>query len=165
MKPIESAWEARLTDLWGRLDEIEEAPFLEAMCQLTSELAPGHPVALFELGAAHDSTGAPMKAMELYESALQAGLCGLRRRRARIQMASSLRNLGKPQLAAEILFEELRHPPDEMDQAVAAFLALALADLGREREALSISLGALSTYLPRYNRSLARYAEALNGAA
>jgi hypothetical protein len=80
-------------------------------------------------------------------------------------MASSLRNLGQPQQAAEILFEELRQPSDELDQAVSAFLALALADLGREREALSISLGALSKYLPRYNRSLARYAEALTSAA
>jgi hypothetical protein len=36
-----------------------------------------------------------------------------------------------------------------------------LADLGREREALAHSLGALSAYLPRYNRSLARYAKRL----
>ena len=69
------------------------------------------------------------------------------------------------QQAADMLFEELNQPSDELDQAVAAFLALALADLGREREALSISLGALSKCLPRYNRSLARYAEALNSAA
>ncbi len=42
-----------------------------------------------------------------------------------------------------------------------AFLALALVDVGREREAVAESLTALSKYLPRYNRSLARYAEAL----
>jgi hypothetical protein len=41
---------------------------------------------------------------------------------------------------------------------VRAFLALALVDLGREREAVAHSLVALSRYLPRYNRSLARYA-------
>jgi hypothetical protein len=41
---------------------------------------------------------------------------------------------------------------------VRAFLALALVDLGREREAVAHSLVALSMYLPRYNRSLARYA-------
>jgi hypothetical protein len=60
-----------------------------------------------------------------------------------------------------MLFEELKQPSDALDQAVSAFLALALADLGREREGLSLGLAALSTYLPRYNRSLARYAEAL----
>ena len=31
-------------------------------------------------------------------------------------------------------------------------------DVGREREAVAVSLTALSQYLPRYNRSLARYA-------
>jgi len=165
MNATELAWEGRLADLWKRLDELGGADFVVAMRRLTAELPEGDPVALFELGAAYDSTGSPQEAVNLYNSALQAGLPGLRRRRVQIQMASSLRNLGKPQQAADMLFEELNQPSDELDQAVAAFLALALADLGREREALSISLGALSKCLPRYNRSLARYAEALNSAA
>ena len=50
---------------------------------------------------------------------------------------------------------------DELCGAVRAFLALALVDLEREREAGAISLTALSHYLPRYQRSLARYALAL----
>jgi tetratricopeptide (TPR) repeat protein len=165
MNTAEPSWEARLARLWSRLEELEAIEFVEAMRQLTSELPEGEPVALFELGAAYDSTGSPREAVDLYNSALRAGLSGLRRRRVQIQMASSLRNLGKPQQAADMLFEELNQPSDELDQAVVAFLALALADLGREREGLSISLGALSKYLPRYNRSLARYAEALDRAA
>jgi tetratricopeptide (TPR) repeat protein len=165
MNATELAWERRLADLWSRLDELEAADFVDTMRRLTAELPEGDPVALFELGAAYDSTGSPQEAVNLYNSALEAGLSGLRRRRVQIQLASSLRNLGKPQQAADMLFEELKQPSDELDQAVAAFLALALADLGREREALSISLGALSKCLPRYNRSLARYAEALNSAA
>lgn len=165
MNNTEPSWDARLALLWTRLDDFEATVFVEAMQQLITELPDGDPVALFELGAAYDSTGSPQEAVNLYDSALQAGLCGLRRRRVQIQMASSLRNLGKPQQAADILFEELNQPTDELDQAVAAFLALALADLGREREGLSISLKALSKYLPRYNRSLARYAEALSSAA
>ncbi len=154
-------WERRLSQLWAKLDGMEVPAFLSQMRQLTSERGDGDPAALFEMGAANDSTGFPEKAAVLYEQALQAGLSGIRRRRARIQMASSLRNLGQAQQAAAILADEMKQPSDELDQAVAAFLALALADLGREREALAISLGALSTYLPRYNRSLARYAEAL----
>jgi tetratricopeptide (TPR) repeat protein len=165
MNTPEHSWEARLAKLWTRLDELEGAEFVEAMRKLASELPDEDPVALFELGAAYDSTGSPQEAVNLYNSALEAGLSGLRRRRVQIQMASSLRNLGQPQHAADMLFEELKQPSDELDQAVAAFLALALADLGREREGLSISLGALSKYLPRYNRSLARYAEALNSSA
>jgi tetratricopeptide (TPR) repeat protein len=164
MNTSDTTWESRLAALWMTLDQFGEAEFINAMRRITSELPEGDPVALFELGAAHDSTGSPKEAVQFYEAALQAGLAGLRRRRVKIQMASSLRNLGQPQRSAEMLFEELQQPSDELDQAVSAFLALALADLGREREALSISLAALSKYLPRYNRSLARYAEALSAA-
>lgn len=78
-------------------------------------------------------------------------------------MASSIRNLGDAQQAADLLAAELRETSDELDGAVRAFLALALVDLGREREAVSVSLTALSQYLPRYNRSLARYARAISG--
>jgi Tetratrico peptide repeat len=35
-------------------------------------------------------------------------------------------------------------------------------DVGREREAVAVSLTALSRYLTRYNRSLARYARQLS---
>jgi toxin HigB-1 len=84
-----------------------------------------------------------------------------RKRRATIQLASSLRNLGKADEAVELLMAELDASSDELDGAVRAFLALALIDVGREREAAAISLAALAKYLPRYNRSLARYAEQL----
>jgi len=165
MNTPDPAWETRVAELWNRLDGIKEGEFVAAMRELAGELPESHPVALFELGAAHDSTGFPEEAVRYYELALRSGLDGLRRRRVRIQMASSLRNLGQPQEAADILFEEMKQPEDELSQAVAAFLALALADLGREREGLALSLAALSTYLPRYNRSLARYAESLQGPA
>jgi excinuclease UvrABC nuclease subunit len=46
--------------------------------------------------------------------------------------------------------------------AVAAFLALALVDTRREKEAAALALAALSRHLPRYNRSLANYAKALD---
>jgi tetratricopeptide (TPR) repeat protein len=165
MNTSDAIWETQLTELWRSLDDCSEDEFVSAMRQLTAKLPEGDPVALFELGAAYDSTGSPGEAVALYEAALRAGLSGLRRRRVKIQLASSLRNLGQPKQAAEMLFEELKQPSDDLDQAVSAFLALALADLGREREALSIGLTALSKYLPRYNRSLARYAEALNSGA
>lgn len=76
-------------------------------------------------------------------------------------MASSLRNLGGAQQAAELLNAELAAGNDELDGAVRAFLTLALVDLGREREAVAVSLTALSSDLPRYNRSVARYASEL----
>jgi len=50
---------------------------------------------------------------------------------------------------------------DALDDAVAAVLALSLADTGREREAVGVAVGALAKHLPRYNRSMANYARAL----
>jgi len=164
MNNTDASWEARVADLWKTLDDQEPEAFIARLEVLLSELPAGSAIALFERGAAQDSTGHPDLAVPLYETALEAGLTGLRRRRAVIQMASSLRNLGNPARAADLLTTELQSPNDELNGAVRAFLALALVDLGREREAVAVSLTALSFYLPRYNRSLARYAEHLTEA-
>ncbi|RQP26149.1 tetratricopeptide repeat protein [Piscinibacter terrae] len=161
MSTTNAAWEERLAELWLALDQHEPEAFVARLDTLVAELPPGSAIGLFERGAAQDSTGHPERAVPLYRLALEAGLTGLRRRRAVIQLASSLRNLGQAQEAAGLLTEELHAPSDELDGAVRAFLALALVELGREREAVALSLAALSRYLPRYNRSLARYAQAL----
>ena len=50
---------------------------------------------------------------------------------------------------------------DELDDAVSAFLALALADAGAEREAVSVALAALGPHLPRYQRAVGNYARLL----
>lgn len=161
MNPPESAWEDRLAQLWRRLDETPASDFLAEMDALAAELPAGHPVGLFERGGARDSTGSPAEAVTLYRAALAAGLRGSRRRQAVIQLASSLRNLGQVQAGLDLLQTELREGSDELDGAVRAFLALCLTSAGREREAVSVALTALAKYLPRYQRSTARYAEAL----
>jgi len=158
MNTPDTAWEARLSELWKKLDELDANDFVAQIEALTSELSPDNGVGLFERGCAQDSTGHPENAVPLYQAAIQSGLTGIRRRRATIQMASSLRALGDAKQAAALLTAELNEPSDELDGAVHGFLALALVNLGREREAASISLKALAKYLPRYNRSLARYA-------
>jgi len=144
--------------LWSAIDRYEPQAFVEQIELLVAELPSGSAIGSFERASAQDSTGHPDLAVPLYRVALKADLSGLRRRRATIQLASSLRNLGNASEAANLLFAELTSPSDELDGAVRAFLALALVDLGREREAIAHSLAALSKYLPRYNRSLARYA-------
>jgi len=167
MNAIDSTWEQRVADLWSAIELHEPDAFVAQMDALTMELPLHSAVGLFERGSAQDSTGHPELAVPLYQAALNAGLTGLRRRRATIQLASSMRNLGNAQEAANLLTAEIHATSDELDGAVHAFLALALADLGQEREALAISLTALSRYLPRYNRSLARYASEIaqpNGA-
>jgi len=159
----DEAWEGSLADLWQTVDDCAPDRFVAQLELLVATLGPGNAIGLFESASAQDSTGHPDIAVPLYRAALAAGLTGLRRRRATIQMASSLRNLGHAEGAAALLAAELDAPSDELDGAVGAFLALALVDLGRE--AVAVSLTALSQYWPRYNRSLARYAMQLTAAA
>jgi hypothetical protein len=154
-------WERRVDELWAAMDTYDEDDFVAAMAALVDELPADDPVGLFERAGSVDSTGHSDLAVPLYRQALDNGLSGLRRRRAIIQMASSLRNLGQASESVDLLTVERGASSDELDDAVAGFLALALADIGREREAASIALGALAPHLPRYQRSLGNYARML----
>ncbi len=154
-------WEKQLSALWDTIDDYDDDDFVARIDALAAELPPGTATGFFARAGARDSTGHSDLAVPLYQAALDAGLSGERRRRAIIQMASSLRNLGNPQKAVDLLTAELDGGTDTLTGAVRSFLALALVDVGREREAVSVALTALSEYLPRYNRSLVRYAQAL----
>jgi tetratricopeptide (TPR) repeat protein len=154
-------WESRLAALWASLDDRDERDFRAEMEALASELPDDSPIRQFELGSAFDSTGHSDEAVPRYREALALGLEGIRRRRAVIQLASSLRNLGRAGESASMLAAERARRSDELDDAVSAFLALALADTSREREALAIALEALAPHLPRYQRSVGNYARAL----
>ncbi|WP_442932251.1 tetratricopeptide repeat protein [Micromonospora sp. NBC_01699] len=106
--------------------------------------------------------------MPLYRWALDHGLAGYRRRRAVIQMSSSLRNIGQVETAVTVLEAERDIAPATLDEqtraladAISATLALCLVDSGREREAVSVALAALAPHLPRYQRSMGNYARLL----
>ena len=157
----EEEWHKRLDALWASLDEKNGDEFLSEMKMLVAERSADDPVGSFEQASAFDSTGHPDLAVPLYRQALERGLSGQRRRRATIQLASSLRVLGQPETSVALLTAELGAGSDDLDDAVRAFLALALANVGREREAVSVALGALAPHLARYNRSLAAYARKL----
>jgi tetratricopeptide (TPR) repeat protein len=157
----EADWERRVADAWASADQQREAEFLALIERLAAELPPDSGVGPFERASALDSTGHPDLAVPLYRQALGRGLTGERRRRAVIQLASSLRNLGQPQESVALLATELDAGSDHLDDAVRAFLALALVDVGREREAVALALAALAPHLPRYQRSLANYARLL----
>lgn len=154
-------WDERLAALWASIDDHEEEPFRAEMERLLAERPTDDPVALFERGAAWDSTGHSDRAVPLYRQALDLGLQGERRRQAVIQMASSLRNLGRAAESVALLTAERGVESTNLDDAVSVFLALALTDVGREREAVSIALTALSRHLVRYQRSAANYARLL----
>jgi hypothetical protein len=157
-------WEARVAAAWSTFDADDEAraaEFRTVIDALAAELPAGSPVAPFERACAWDSTGSSDRAVPLYREALDRGLAGYRARRAKIQLSSSLRNIGRPDEGVELLTPELDAPSDDLDDAVRATLALCLADLGREREGLSLVLSALARHLPRYQRSMANYARLL----
>ncbi|MFE9202306.1 tetratricopeptide repeat protein [Micromonospora sp. NPDC007230] len=158
-------WEQRSADLWAAFnaapDDWDQEEFRDRVGALADELGSDHPVAAFERACAWDSTGHSDKAVPLYHKALELGIDGIRRRRSVIQMSSSLRNIGQPEESVRLLTEERESGSDELDDAVSAALALALTSVGREREAVSIAVGALAKHLPRYQRSTANYARLL----
>lgn len=160
-------WEDRVTAAWAGFDEYPEeraAEFRAVIDKLVAELPEGSPLGPFEQACAWDSTGHSDRAAPLYRDALARGLSevsGYKGRRAKIQLSSSLRNIGQADEGVKLLTPELDAPSDELDDAVRACLALCLSSLGRDREGLSLVLGALAPHLPRYQRSMANYAKAL----
>jgi tetratricopeptide (TPR) repeat protein len=163
---VNQDWEDRVTAAWASFDDYpqERAHEFRALIDaLVAELPADSPLGPFEQACAWDSTGHSDKAVPLYREALALGLTGYKGRRARIQLASSLRNIGQPEEGVKLLTPELDAPSDELDDAIRATLALCLSSLGRDREGLSLVLGALAPHLPRYQRSMANYARALVG--
>jgi GNAT superfamily N-acetyltransferase len=124
-------WEERLATLWASIDGHTETSFVARMDELVAELSEGSAIAAYERGSAFDSTGQADLAVPLYRQALAAGLPPDRRRRAIIQLASSLRALGEIQESVTLLTTERAAGSDELDDAVDAFLALSQADAGR----------------------------------
>ncbi|QOV38809.1 tetratricopeptide repeat protein [Streptomyces ferrugineus] len=162
--PVNQDWEDRVTAAWATFDsytEEEAADFRAVIDALVAELPADSPLGLFERACAWDSTGHSDKAVPLYREALEGGLSGYKGRRAKIQLSSSLRNIGRAEDGVKLLTPELDAPSDELDDAVRATLALCLSSLGRDREGLALALGALAGHLPRYQRSMANYARAL----
>ncbi|MGW8060985.1 tetratricopeptide repeat protein [Streptomyces ziwulingensis] len=164
---MDQDWEDRVTAAWAAFDDCaeEDGPAFRAVIDaLADELPADSPLALFERACAWDSTGHSDRAVPLYREALAGGLAEASRhkaRRAKIQLSSSLRNTGHPQEGVKLLSPELLAPSDELDDAVRATLALCLSSMGRDREGLALALGALAPHLPRYQRSMARYARLL----
>ncbi len=119
----------------------------------------------YEYGGAHDSAGQPDRAVELYRQALAGELREPYRHRAQVQLASSLRNLGRADEAVQILGVLGAELPESI--GVAGFRALALHSAGRPAEALQVLLGAVAAAstdedVLRYRRSLTAYAKDLS---
>jgi hypothetical protein len=171
---MDNDWEARVAKAWASIGDYDdrEGEFRTLIDDLAAERPDGDPTAAFERACAWDSTGHSDRAVPLYRWALDHGLTGYRRRRAVIQLSSSLRNIGQAETAVSLLQAERGIAPATLDEqtrtladAISAVLALCLVDTGREREAVSVAVAALAPHLPRYQRSMANYARLLLDAA
>lgn len=151
-------WQDRVDAVWDDTT-LTEQQLIERIDVLASERPDDDAVALFERAGARDSAGLEGEAEVLYRRALEIGLDDHRRTRATIQLASTIRNLGKVDEALTLLRGEYeREPRGPLHDAAAAFYALALVSSGDAERAASIALQALAPHLPRYTRSVTGYA-------
>ena len=136
-----------------------EGDVVTAIDDLVAERDGDDADALFEAASARDYVGLEADAEPLYRRAIEQGLDATVAPRAIIQLASTLRNLGKTDESIALLERQLHaHPSDEWTGPSAAFLALALVSRGDERAAASVALAALADYLPVYGSSVRSYA-------
>src|SRR5690625_2853375 len=143
-----SDWHRRIASLWSSAEETEPEHLLRQMRSLYEERGSLDPEALFEWASVHDFLGMEHEAVPLYRDALAQGIAEPKRSQTIIQLASSLRNVGDPHAAVELI---QGHSVDEALQGAAqAFLALALHDTGRPDAALRAALLALAGTLPQY---------------
>jgi predicted Zn-dependent protease len=116
--------------------------------------------AQIEAAYGHDRTGDERTAIIHYDEAYRLGVPEDMRRRFLVGFGSTLRNVGRAEDAVNVLAQALEHDPQY--PAFAAFLALALADLGHPKAALATLLGctldvARDGAFDGYERALAEY--------
>lgn len=148
----------RIEAAWATSDRDRPDATVEFFERLHAEQS-DDAVRTFELASAYDWVAREADAVPLYEAALDAGLDLDRDRRARIQLGSSLRNVGRAQDAVAVLDDAHRRYPNSA--AVRCFLALALADAGEARRATAVALGTAldpGDDLDEYRVPLQRYA-------
>ncbi|MBZ2198253.1 tetratricopeptide repeat protein [Occultella gossypii] len=150
-------WHESITELWANAKGRDPDEVLAEI----EKLVAGHerdPLAAFELAGAYDYAGQEARAEAPYRRALSGGLDPEHHQQAVIQLASTLRNLGRATEAADLLWAELDSTLVEPYAAAArAFLALTLLDLGEERRAAVVALEGLRDSLTTYAGPVGRY--------
>jgi len=156
---VTGTWDDRVAQVWAEAENLSDDVVLSRIDALVEERGEADAAAAFEAASVRDYLGYEAEAAPLYRRALDSGLAGPRRPQATIQLASTLRTLGRHDEALDLLEGHLaEHGDDEWTAPAAAFLALTLASAGREREAASVALVALSATLPAYSGTVRRYA-------
>ena len=155
--------ESQIAGIWDLSDDLAR---IEAASSLRAS-RPGDPRLVYELAASLDAAGREAEAIDLYRDALASGLREPHRHRARIQLASSLRVTGQPDLAHSLLTELSNERPGSV--AIEAFRALAAYESGRAAEAVADLVDTLLHHAGdedslSYQRSLHAYAAQLRQA-
>ena len=153
------SWEERIAEFWRDADDADPDRMRIQINQILSVGECSDARGLFERASLEDFLGEESAAVPLYEASLSEGLDVDRENQARLQLASSLRNLGRQHDALRVLNEfELA---DEYSSARDAFAALALWDKGDGAQALLNALHAADPALGRYRRAIGAYAAEL----
>ncbi|MFL0566494.1 tetratricopeptide repeat protein [Microbacterium sp. 179-I 1D1 NHS] len=148
--------DSRIDDVWAAADEEKPDALRAAMSEALTGRPEDDPRALFERASVEDFLGEEAAAIPLYRASLNAGLPSPFETQARIQLASSLRNVGDASGAIAVLKDV--PPTDPLAGAAAGFRALALYDDDKAVRALRTALRALADEIPLYGRALRAYA-------
>ncbi|WP_051047783.1 tetratricopeptide repeat protein [Rhodococcus sp. AW25M09] len=150
----------RMAAFWCEADDTDPLRMRIQMDQLLFIAAYSDARAVFERASLEDFLGDESAAVPLYEASLTGGLDTDRENQARIQLASSLRNVGRLHDALQVLqdFEFSNDYASARD----AFAALIRWDLGEGSRALKTALQAAEPALGRYRRAIKAYAVELS---
>ena len=152
--------QAAIDALW----EMEDGAERIARARELYAASPSDAVLAYEYAGTYDSAGEEESAVPLYEAALAAGLREPLRHRCLIQLASTLRNLGRHEEALARIDEAAILEPSSVGTAM--FRAMIQHDAGDPSAALRDLLGVLATEstdadVTRYRRALGAYAQTL----
>ena len=159
-------WETRVAALWAVADTLAPQDLVQGIDALAAERPADDPRALFERASARDTAGIEDGAEPLYRAALASGrLDAFRHARASLQLASTLRHLGRLEESEQLLRIQLERCRAEGAQAALhdetrAILAFTWLAQGKPIAAACLALETLAPHLSRYNRSTAVNARA-----
>jgi hypothetical protein len=157
----EHDWNARVDALWSVADSLAPRDLVRGIDALAGERPHDDPVALFERACARDTAGLEDEAEPLYRAALASGrLDAYRQARATIQLASTLRHLGRFEEGERLLQARLERcraegPGAALYDETRAILAFTWLAQGKPVAAACLALETLAPHLSRYNRSTA----------
>jgi tetratricopeptide (TPR) repeat protein len=134
-----------LDDRLARAVELRNSGHAEAARELLSELhaqRPDDPQVNLHRAWTHDKLGLEKEAVPFYERALELGLAGEDLRHALLGLGSTYRALGEYEKSKATLTRGVEEFPE--DRGLQVFLAMALYNNGRAKEACEILLRLLS---------------------